>query len=116
PQYIRWEAEALERLGVAEMELRNGKGATNTFNRSVQLYRDLYEALPNGPRMADLIGSLERADKRSSGKARGVRSASAKSELATLRKLQQKIESFAGTAGLHAGGVPADVLRQMADV
>jgi hypothetical protein len=116
PQYIRWEAEALERLGVAETKLRNEKTARDTFNRSVQLYRDLYEALPNGPRMADLIGSLERADKRSSGKARAVRSTTAKSELATLRKLQQKINSFAEMAGLHAGGVLADVLRQMADV
>ena len=115
PQYRRWEAEALERLGAAEMELSNTKSATDAFARSVQQYRDLYEALPNGPRMADLIGSLERAVTRSPSASRGSRSTRAQSELTTLRKLQKKIESFAAAADLRPGGVPADVLRQMAD-
>jgi hypothetical protein len=107
PQYIRWEAEALERLAAAETKIGNAKGAADAFDRSVQRYRELYEALPNGPRMADLIGSLERAVKR--------RSSDAQSELTALQKLQQKIESFAETAGLRPSGVTADVLRQMAD-
>jgi hypothetical protein len=113
PQHIRWEAEALERLGAAEVKLRNATAATDAWTRSVQLYRELYAALPNGPRMADLIGSLERAVKRS-GTLRDARSAKVQSELTALRKLQQKIESFAETAGLRPDGASVDVLRQMA--
>jgi hypothetical protein len=115
PQYIRWEAEALERLGAAETKLGNAEAATDAFARSVQLYRDLYAALPNGPRMADLIGGLERAAKRSPAKPRGARSTNAGSELAALRKLQKKIESFAGVAGIRPDA-SVDVVGRMADV
>jgi hypothetical protein len=114
PQYIRWEAEALERLGAAETKLENAKAATDAFARSVQLYRDLYAALPNGPRMADVIGALERAVKRSPGKSRATQSSAVKAELSALQKLRQKIESFAGIAGLRPGDVPADLLGQLA--
>jgi hypothetical protein len=115
PQYIRSEAEALERLGAAETKLGNAEAATDAFARSVQLYRDLYAALPNGPRMADLIGGLERAAKRSPAKSRGIRSTNAGSELAALRKLQKKIESFAGVAGIRPDA-SVDVVGRMADV
>jgi hypothetical protein len=114
PQYIRWEAEAQERLGAAETKLGNAKAATGAFARSLQLYRDLYTALPNGSRMADLIGSLERAVKRSPAKSRATQSSGVKAELSALQKLRQKIESFAEIAGLRSGSVPADILGQMA--
>jgi len=114
PQHLRWEAEALERLGDSELKLRNATAATDAFARSVELYRDLHAALPNTARMTDLIGSLERAVKRS-GKSRDAGSAKVRDELTALGKLQQKIESFVETAGLSPGSVSADVLRQMAE-
>jgi hypothetical protein len=114
PQHLRWQAEALERLGQAELKLRNATDAADAFGRSVKLYRDLYAALPNTPRMTDLIASLERAVKRS-GRSRDARSSEARRELTALRQLQQQIESFADTAGLSPGSVSADVLRQMAE-
>ena len=116
PQYLRWEAEALERLGAAEKKLGNVRAATDAFTRSLQLYRDLYAVLPNITRMADLIGSLERAIERSPAKSRAMRPSDVRAELSSLQNLRQKIESFVEIAGLRPGGVPADVLRQMADV
>lgn len=114
PQHRRWEAEALERLGEAEVKLQNATAATEAFARSVELYRELYAALTNIPRMTDLIASLERAVKRG-GKSRDARSTTVRRELAALRKLQKTIVSFAETAGLSLGCASADILRQMAE-
>ena len=113
--YIRWEGLSRRLLASAEMAEGLPASAVEDLRKDLELFRALYNRLPNISRLIDLCKALENGIANMADHVSDDEVHTLTDELQRLRQQKTKVEHFVNRAGIVIGGLGMDLLEEMAD-